>query len=45
VPFVGIAAITWLLTSLDKWEILSTIIFIGIICGIYFAMKWMKSKQ
>jgi amino acid transporter len=45
VPFIGIAAITWLLTSLNKWEILSTIIFIGIICGIYFAMKWMKSKQ
>ena len=45
VPFIGIASIVWLLTSLDKWEILSTIIFIGIICGIYFAMKWMKSKQ
>ena len=45
VPFIGIAAITWLLTSLDKWEIFSTIIFIGIICGIYFAMKWMKSKS
>ena len=45
VPFVGIASITWLLTSLDKWEILSTIIFIGIICGIYFAMKWMKIKK
>ena len=45
VPFIGIAAITWLLTSLDKWEVFSTIIFIGIICGIYFAMKWMKSKQ
>jgi basic amino acid/polyamine antiporter, APA family len=45
VPFIGIASIVWLLTSLDKWEILSTLIFIGIICGIYFAMKWMKSKQ
>ena len=41
----GIAAITWLLTSLNKWEILSTIIFIGIICLIYFAMKWMKIKK
>ena len=45
VPFIGIAAITWLLTSLNKWEILSTIIFIGIICLIYFAMKWMKIKK
>ena len=45
VPFVGIASIAWLLTSLNKWEIFSTIIFIGIICGIYFTMKWMNSKQ
>ena len=45
IPFIGIAAITWLLTCLNKWEILSTIIFIGIICGIYFTMKWMKTNK
>jgi len=44
IPFIGIAAIVWLLTSLSKWEILSTIIFILIICVIYFAMKLIKNK-
>jgi basic amino acid/polyamine antiporter, APA family len=42
-PLIGIAAITWLLTSLSKSEILSTIIFIAVICVIYFIMKKMKS--
>ena len=44
IPFIGIAAIIWLLTSLSKWEILSTIIFISVICVIYFVTKWMKNK-
>jgi len=38
-PVVGIAAIVWLLTSLSKWEILSTIIFVAIVSVIYFIMK------
>jgi basic amino acid/polyamine antiporter, APA family len=38
-PFIGIVAIIWLLTSLSKWEILSTIIFITVVCVIYFIMK------
>jgi len=42
VPFTGIAAIIWLLTSLKKWEIFSTLIFIAVICLIYVIMKWMK---
>ncbi len=29
IPLIGIAAIVWLLSSLSKWEILSTIIFIA----------------
>ncbi len=37
-PVIGIAAIIWLLTSLTKWEILSTLIFIAVIALIYFAM-------
>jgi amino acid transporter len=42
VPFTGITAIIWLLTSLKKWEIFSTLIFIAVICLIYVIMKWMK---
>ena len=42
-PCIGIAAIIWLLTSLSKWEILSTIIFIGAVCIIYFIMKKFKT--
>ena len=44
-PIIGIAAIIWLLTSLSKWEILSTVIFIAAVCVIYFAMKWIKRKN
>ena len=44
-PFIGIAAIVWLLASLSKWEILSTIIFIGIICVIYFVTKKFKKER
>ncbi|MBK8609351.1 MAG: amino acid permease [Chitinophagaceae bacterium] len=43
-PIIGIAAIVWLLSSLSKWEILSTIIFIAVICIIYFAMKFFKKE-
>lgn len=45
IPGVGITAIIWLLTSLSQWEILSTLIFIGLIGVIYFVMKWMKTKH
>ncbi len=45
IPFIGIATIIWLLTSLSKWEILSTIIFITTICVIYFVMKYSKNKK
>jgi APA family basic amino acid/polyamine antiporter len=44
-PFIGIGSIVWLLSSLSKWEILSTLIFISAITLIYFAMKWMKKKK
>ena len=44
-PCIGIAAIIWLLTSLSKWEILSTIIFIAVVCIIYFIMKKLKHKN
>ena len=41
-PFIGIASIVWLLTGLSKWEILSTIIFIAVVCVIYFVTKKLK---
>ena len=44
-PLVGIATIAWLLTSLKKWEILSTLIFIAAVCVIYFVMKRIKNKN
>ena len=45
VPFIGIASITWLLASLSKWEMLSTIIFIAVVCIIYFLMKKFKKEK
>lgn len=45
IPFIGIAAIIWLLTNLSKWEILSTLIFIGAVCIIYFVMKKIKNSR
>ncbi|MEO6405943.1 MAG: APC family permease, partial [Ferruginibacter sp.] len=44
-PLIGISAIAWLLTSLSKWEMLSTIIFIAAICLIYFIMKQFKKGR
>jgi basic amino acid/polyamine antiporter, APA family len=44
-PFIGIAAIIWLLSSLSKWEILSTLIFIAAVCVIYFVMKRLQNKK
>jgi len=43
-PFIGIAAIVWLLTGLSKWEILSTAIFLVVICIIYFVTRQLKKK-
>ncbi len=44
-PLIGVGTITWLLTSLSKWEILSTIIFIAIVCVIYFFTKKFKKEK
>lgn len=43
-PLVGIAAIIWLLTSLGKWEILSTLIFLAAIIAVYFITRQLKPK-
>jgi len=45
IPFIGIAAIVWLLSSLSKWEILSVIIFMAAVCVIYFVMKKIKNSK
>lgn len=45
IPVIGIAAIVWLLTSLSKWEILSTLIFIAVVCILYFIMKNFKKSK
>ena len=42
IPSIGIASIVWLLTSLSKWEIISTLIFIAVVSIIYFIMKSIK---
>jgi len=44
-PCIGIAAIIWLLSSLSKWEILSTLIFIAAVSVIYFIMKKFQNKK
>ncbi|MBZ5856934.1 APC family permease [Flavihumibacter profundi] len=44
-PLIGIGAIVWLLTSLGKWEILSTLIFIVALCVIYLLTRWVKQKN
>ena len=45
VPLIGIAAIGWMFTSLGKWEILSVLIFIAIVCVVYFVMKKIKKEE
>ena len=41
-PLIGIASIIWLLSSLSKWEILSSIVFIAIIAVSYWVMQQFK---
>lgn len=44
-PLIGIAAIIWLLSSLSKWEILSTIIFIAAVAGMFFINRKFKKEK
>ena len=45
VPFIALAGIGWMLSNLGKWEILSVIIFIVVVCVIYFVMKKVKKEK
>ena len=42
IPIIGIAAILWLLSGLNKNEIISAVIFIGLTMGLYFVIKKFK---
>lgn len=44
-PIVAIGVIVWLLTSLKKWEILSTLIFILSVILIYFITRKLKELK
>ena len=44
IPCIGIAAIVWLLTSLSRKEIIATLIFISLVCVIYFIMNQFQKK-
>lgn len=45
VPVLAIAAIVWLLTNLSRREMISTAIFIAVICVIYFLMKLFQKQM
>jgi APA family basic amino acid/polyamine antiporter len=45
IPVIAIAAIIWLLVNLERKEQLSTLVFIAIICIIYFVMKLLQNKK
>lgn len=45
IAFIAIAAITWLLVSLSEREIISTIIFLVLISGIYLLMRVFQGKK
>ncbi len=45
VPFIALAGIIWMFTNLKKWEILSVVIFIAIVCVIYIVMKKGKKEK
>ena len=44
-PIIGVGSIIWLLSSLSKGEVISTLIFIGVVSLIYFTMKWIKKRN
>ena len=44
-PLVGVAAIVWLFSSLGKWEIFSTLIFIAVVCVLYGITRWLRAYR
>ena len=45
IPVIGMASIVWLLTSLSISEIFSMILFISVICVIYFITRKYQRKK
>jgi basic amino acid/polyamine antiporter, APA family len=45
IPVIAIASIGWLLTGLTKWEMISALIFTGVIALMYFAIRWWKPEN
>jgi hypothetical protein len=45
IPFIGIASIVWLLTSLSISEILATCTFLVVVCVFYVIMKKMMREN
>jgi len=45
IPAIAIAAIIWLLVSLKYVEKISTLIFVAVICVIYFLMRFFQKKR
>ncbi len=45
IPITGIVTIGWLLSSLSRQEILSTLIFIAMICALYVIMRTLKKEK
>jgi len=45
VPLIAIAAIVWVLSNLNRNEIISILIFIASVCILYFMMKKLKVKS
>ena len=44
IPILGIVSIIWLLFSLSRQEMYSTVLFIAVVAGIYFGMKRLQKK-
>jgi APA family basic amino acid/polyamine antiporter len=45
IPIIAVGAIIWLLVNLKRVEQLSTLLFIAIICVIYFIMQWVQKRS
>lgn len=43
-PIMGIVSILWLLSSLSKSEMISTLIFLSVIAVYYFTRKWVRNR-
>jgi len=44
IPVIAIAAITWVLSNLNRNEILSILVFVAAVCALYFIMKKLKAN-